>query len=732
MKITVGGSGRLHSGGKISQQIQDFNRANHNLSKKVRMTVAPGVVDVCYRKRVKPGDTFDISDINIALYTDPTLRAMYGSYTAYVEFFYSPTRLKQAWLHNNKEYIGEDMSQVKLPIMDVLFNGIRWDITESPDLQQIHPSSLLAKMGLRSAGQSIDGYTNGSEDWSEDNSVRLIKNCEKVIDYYDIVKNYYSNRQEKFFYIIDHAGAGTITNDAGLYWSQASGSTSEFNNLRLRWGSMNDKGVIQQLTIPVATSNSAKASFKLTGVKMGTPNQMNESQISIVYQSDVTSGEFTSISLDRLGMRMRSYKTDPDTGRCTEVLYDTYDYTSVDDSQARYASYQAVLNGMFITDVGGTKASEDEEAGTARLTRVPITNVDDMREDILARVKETDAFVVNENTYAPYGSLYARTTKKVVLDDGQDTEVTEHCTNSYYPLQGLALCTYKSDKLNNWLDSTYINKVFGAGGQGIVDVTAGLNLNTLLLAQKIFNQANKTAIGNRSYTDWLLTIHGQRTQRPCEIPTYEGGISQDIYFEELKSTAETGDKLVGSIVANATMGGKKHGGNIVIRCEEAGLIYGIVRIVPNIIYSQGNDPDDDILTMDDIHQPDLDGIGYQDLLMERLSGVDVRRGFDGTVQHKSIGKQPAHIDYMTDIDESFGDFAIENNKMEMTLNRRYSYEVDGGGKTGSVVDATTYIDPSKYNYVWAGVSRKDQHFDLSISFNIEARRKVSTRQMPNF
>ena len=35
-KITVGGDGRIHSGGKISQEIQDFSRANHNLSKIVK------------------------------------------------------------------------------------------------------------------------------------------------------------------------------------------------------------------------------------------------------------------------------------------------------------------------------------------------------------------------------------------------------------------------------------------------------------------------------------------------------------------------------------------------------------------------------------------------------------------------------------------------------------------------------------------------------------------------
>ena len=147
------------------------------------------------------------------------------------------------------------------------------------------------------------------------------------------------------------------------------------------------------------------------------------------------------------------------------------------------------------------------------------------------------------------------------------------------------------------------------------------------------------------------------------------------------------------------MAGDKKGGKIVIRCEEAGHIIGICRIVPKLIYSQGNNPDLDLKTMDDLHQPDLDGIGYQDLLTERFAALDTRRDDNGVPTYRSIGKQPAYIDYMTDIDEAYGDFAIENNKMTMTLNRRYQY------KDGFLADGTTYIDPAKFNYVWAGVGR---------------------------
>ena len=119
-------------------------------------------VGVCvpfYTKRALPGDTFDIENIEVAIYTDPTERAMYGMYRLYIEYYFAPTRLYQAWLHNNKEYIGEDMSRVKLPIMDITANGIDPELTEEPDLQQISPSRLLAHLGVRCLGQHVNGYT---------------------------------------------------------------------------------------------------------------------------------------------------------------------------------------------------------------------------------------------------------------------------------------------------------------------------------------------------------------------------------------------------------------------------------------------------------------------------------------------------------------------------------------------------------------------------------------------
>ena len=91
------------------------------------------------------------------------------------------------------------MSRVKLPVMDITANGIDPGLTEEPDLQQISPSSLLAHLGVRSLGQHVRGYTPDTP------NVRGIFNAETMLAYYDIGKNYYFNRQEKFGVVIDYS-----------------------------------------------------------------------------------------------------------------------------------------------------------------------------------------------------------------------------------------------------------------------------------------------------------------------------------------------------------------------------------------------------------------------------------------------------------------------------------------------------------------------------------------------
>jgi hypothetical protein len=93
----------------------------------------------------------------------------------------------------------------------------------------------------------------------------------------------------------------------------------------------------------------------------------------------------------------------------------------------------------------------------------------------------------------------------------------------------------------------------------------------------------------------------------------------------------------------------------------------------------------------------------------------------------SAGKQPAWINYMTNVNQVRGNFADKEDSMFMTLNRRYEY----GGQLVGISDLTTYVDPSKFNHIFADTRLDAQNFWVQISNNITARRKMSAKVIPN-
>ena len=123
----------------------------------------------------------------------------------------------------------------------------------------------------------------------------------------------------------------------------------------------------------------------------------------------------------------------------------------------------------------------------------------------------------------------------------------------------------------------------------------------------------------------------------------------------------------------------------------------------------------------------MDAIGFQDLIVEQMLWSDSEYNADTNVlTTHSLGKQPAWINYMTSVNKVYGSFAEENNSMFMTLNRRYEKNTNG-----TIKDGTTYIDPTKYNQIFADASLDSQNFWVQISSNITARRKMSAKVIPN-
>ena len=142
-------------------------------------------------------------------------------------------------------------------------------------------------------------------------------------------------------------------------------------------------------------------------------------------------------------------------------------------------------------------------------------------------------------------------------------------------------------------------------------------MDALSLAQKVYNMLNRIAISDGSYRSWLETVYtGGYTER-TETPIYCGGSSAEIVFQEVISTAAADQEPLGSLAGRGLDTNHK-GGYVEVRATEPGYLIGSTSLTPRLDYTQGKQWDVNLKSIDDMHKPALDGIGFQDLSAELL------------------------------------------------------------------------------------------------------------------
>lgn len=303
-------------------------------------------------------------------------------------------------------------------------------------------------------------------------------------------------------------------------------------------------------------------------------------------------------------------------------------------------------------------------------------------------------------------------------------------------MSGLCLKTYMSDRFTNWLDTEMFEALTA---KSTINISSGMmTIDTLNLSQKLYNINNRIFAAGQTYEDWLLATWGSHGLNRKEIPMYIGGVSSEVYFDTVISKSETDQQPLGSLAGRGDM--LDASGNIVVDTgEEPCYVMAIASLTPRLDYSQGNKWFTRLKNMDQLHKPELNGIGFQDLITDEMAAFDTEwiplPSGVFTPVYKSAGKQVAWQEYMTDQNECFGDFGVENQMMFMTLNRQFEPVAVSAG-TGpepngfKIGDLTSYVDPQKYNYAFADTSLGARNFWLQIGFRVRARRKVANKQIP--
>lgn len=293
-------------------------------------------------------------------------------------------------------------------------------------------------------------------------------------------------------------------------------------------------------------------------------------------------------------------------------------------------------------------------------------------------------------------------------------------------LGGLLLKTYDSDVFQNWIKTDWIDGENGISAITAVAVQDGvITIDSLNLQQKVYSMLNRIAVSGGTYRDWLETVYttGNYMERP-ETPVFEGGMSQLIQFEEVVSKSATEGQPLGELAGRGVSSRPNSSGQLHFKVTEPSYIIGIAAITPLIDYSQGNDWDMvNIKTMDDFHKPALDSIGYEDSMNNQRGWWtrDFENGSD-----TSAGKTVAWINYMTNFNRTFGNFASGESESFMCLNRNYERTAEN-----KISDLTTYIDPAKHNEIFADTDLGSQNFWVQTAFDIKVRRNISAKQIPN-
>lgn len=530
------------------------------------------------------------------------------------------------------------------------------------DMSKVKLPKLCLNQDVKTPASSIFNYL-GIKKFTKGQKINAVP----FLGVWDIFKNYYANKQENSFYMI--------------------------------------KNAVEENDIAIINGNEIQGSMRTT--KDGTI-ETQDAQVQVV----------TGISPEDINLGNSYIELVPikwtEGSEITQFMRAQISLLDCELEREKKTLTIKINYGADFTLTGGESSKQTAEVtfkgGTLHIKSksdiimkdYKLEDLDTLREDILSKGR-AEYIIGNNNKNCGVDSINEMVSD--IANGGQ--------------LYGLPLKTHFSDIFNNWVNKEWIDGDNGITALTSIDTSGGsFTIDTLNLSQKVYNLLNRIAVSGGTYKDWIETVYTTDYYFRAETPVYEGGLSGEIEFGEIVSTSATeiqGNEPLGTLAGKGYNSNKK-GGTITIKLSEPSYIIGIASITPRVDYSQGNDWDNDLDTLNDIHKPQLDGIGYQDL-MEKWMHADANND-------AAVGKTIAWINYMTNVNKTYGNFAAGESEGFMCLNRQYTV------KDGEIENVTTYINPKEFTGIFATNELSNMDFWVQLGFRIQARRVMSAKQIP--
>jgi hypothetical protein len=658
------GGDRLGAGQKEKVYLHNYNRSSHDRSYLWRSSMSAGTLVPFMSELFTPGSS-GTCELNVEVMTLPTIGPLFGSYKVQLDVFQIPMRLFIGDLQYNKLNVGMNMANVEIP---QIFQTGYYDQND-PTKEQINTSNILRYLGVSGLGKGKGGTSR---------QIGRAINAIPLLNYYSIFKNYYANLQEEKAYVIH----------------------SDIN-----------RGAIE-VTAAVAymPNGQSQGDIWTEGKTIDFRATTYTDYIQVAHDGgNVTFNDPIFVEITKGGTT------------ATHTLEELFNNRN--------------QNAQFVTYTGPNKTLQEYESATIQVTTNTIVPDDgqlgpQLQPFDLTKIDDLEALVLDKDFIGMMtDSTQAEGPLSYLLQHEEGSEKVSATQNQ----EGLLVKTYQSDLNNNWVNTEWLDGAEGVNAISAVDTSGGsFTVDTLNLAEKVYNMLNRIAVSGGSYDDWLDAVYAHDRAKAVHSPQYLGSLIKELAFQEVISTAEAGvqDDPLGTLGGRGKLTGKHKGGHIKFKVDEPSYIMGIVSLTPRIDYSHSFKWDMDLKNYGQLHAPALDGIGFQDKLTQDMHylGTEVEYSTSATPKYDAVGKQPAWIQYMTNINKTYGNFAdyTSNGEAYMTLNRRYEINEEG-----AIQDLTTYIDPSKMNHIFAQTQLDAQNFWVQISNKMITRQKMSAKQIPN-
>lgn len=313
---------------------------------------------------------------------------------------------------------------------------------------------------------------------------------------------------------------------------------------------------------------------------------------------------------------------------------------------------------------------------------------------------------------------------------------------------GLLRRTYKDDYFNSRFQTGFVDYM---EQQSRVDTSSGsFTISQLRLQNRLSKYLDKSIFSDTRFGSWLKAHFGTKLNDRLDIPQFLGSMSFDLNFNDIVSTAQTGDSDV--VTSNDALGSRaglgsayaeSKGSFVEFYAKEPGYLMVNFSIVPNVSYTQGIRKMYLKNRFSDLYVPEFDAVGYQDLQRLELDAIGASVQTNGSIggtavstYNTVVGKHPAWLEYMTAVDESHGLMQERLQYGFWTLNRPFN--IPAYFESANAVEVTeasdlassTYIYPELFNTIFS-VTQLTDNFQCRFRFFDKTKQPISKQILPH-